>query len=147
MLNRLDYIDETRGIAILAVTLAHILDVMSPTKTLVQVWCYSFELPVFFILGGFLFSYNQRQTLPASAWIKSCVKNTLWPYFTFSVLYILFYKGGIKSTITMFGLGALWFLPAYFAGNVGMYFIGRNKHSSVLRGGDGCNLCCNLTDY
>lgn len=50
---RLAYIDGLKGIAIMVVTLAYILDAMWPNKTYIQTWCYSWELAVFLLQEDF----------------------------------------------------------------------------------------------
>lgn len=131
---RLSYIDDLKGIAIMAVTLAHILDAMWPDKTYIQTWCYSWELAAFFIAGGFLFGIKKSNTKFLN-WFKKGLLGLGWPYITFSIIYILFNRGGIKSTIFLFGIGALWFLPTYFVGRIGIYVIENVRRPNVLGGG------------
>lgn len=124
---RLSWIDDTKGIAVLAVTIAHILDVMSPTSTYIQTWCYSWELAAFFVLGGYMFGFNKSGEIPFLKWLRKCICNFGWPYLVFSIIYLMLFRSGLKATVTLFGIGALWFLPAYFFGCLGVHILSKTK--------------------
>ena len=49
-IKRIDYLDYTKGFGILLVILGHIYDASNPIK----IWLYSFHMPLFFIISGFL---------------------------------------------------------------------------------------------
>ena len=120
--NRINYIDATRGIAILSVVIGHLV----PIGQGIGQYLYSFHMPIFFIISGMLMFYNESwksQSLMSIASRKA--KSLLFPYFSFSILslvYILI-RNGLKAAIeqsfvTLFfdGILTLWFLPAlYFA--------------------------------
>ena len=50
---RLNYLDYAKGIGILLVVLGHIYN--NNTK----LWIYSFHMPLFFIISGYLLEYNK----------------------------------------------------------------------------------------
>ena len=47
---KLDYLDSTRGVALLGGIIGHIFDNCT--------WIYSFHVPVFFIISGYLLYYK-----------------------------------------------------------------------------------------
>ena len=50
---RLNYLDYAKGIGILLVVLGHIYN------NSVKLWIYSFHMPLFFIISGYLLEYNK----------------------------------------------------------------------------------------
>lgn len=122
MSKRINYLDVARGVAILGVVLGHIKGISMNQG--VQ-FIYSFNMPVFFIISGMLFFYNQKwrnQSLSSIA-IKK-IQTLMYPYITFSILSMLIevalnepfmsIKRDIIYTISGYGILTLWFLPALF---------------------------------
>lgn len=133
---RIEWIDYLKAIGIILVSLGHILGSLSKdiyTNNLLLI-CYSIELPIFFLLSGLqikLFKKNASITLVD--FIKKRSKRILWPFFTMSLVYIgldlfivlcklliinvnkislVYYD--VIDTFTLWGVGALWFLPVLF---------------------------------
>lgn len=115
---RINYLDYAKGVSILLVVLGHIYYSDNPIK----IWIYSFHMPLFFIISGFLstnYVSNDKTRI-----IKK-FKSLIIPYILFGGI-IIFFKiifnagltGVVKSYILYFltgtGLDALWFLPALF---------------------------------
>lgn len=136
---RLDYLDMVKGIAIILVVLGHIDLGTNP----ICIWLYSFHLPLFFIVSGILINYKQEMKLDFKIILRKKSFVLLFPYFSFSILYLIydilklliFNKGTLLSilqniylTLSLFGISTLWFLPCLFLGE--MLFIFTSKKFS-----------------
>ncbi|WP_367118171.1 acyltransferase family protein [uncultured Clostridium sp.] len=53
---RLNFIDILKGIAIVLVVLGHIL---YNQNNLIRIWLYSFHIPLFFIISGYLLNFKK----------------------------------------------------------------------------------------
>ena len=123
---RLAYLDMAKGVGIFLVVLGHIEYIEETTLR----WIFSFHMPLFFVIGGFL-SYKKREdskNLPDS--LKSKARGILIPYVSFSLILLTmntlsclldpkFLSGEALArqyldTATGYGVHILWFLPAYF---------------------------------
>lgn len=119
-MKRLKYIDFIKGIAIMLVVFGHI-----PHKenNHFVIWIYSFHIPLFFILSGYLISYRKNNYS-----FKKLFNTLIYPYFTLSFLSISFsfilsiiankkfidLPIAIQKTIFLDGYSTLWFLPSLF---------------------------------
>ena len=125
---RLEYLDIAKGIGIILVVLGHIL-VQSP----LVIWIYSFHMPLFFFLSGYLFYFNKETRFGKFLYKK--VKSILIPYFIYAIAVYLYWflierrlrpgsVDAIKPLIgILYGIGkepwltfddALWFLTCLF---------------------------------
>ena len=118
------YIDILKGLLMMLVIIGHLnfFDYNARTLTLI----YSFHMPAFLIIGGFLSHIDENSKLITI--IKNRIQKTLIPYFTFYLIsFILIPKPtGIEqmnAVVFMFnGIGnpdiatnlPLWFLTLYF---------------------------------
>lgn len=122
--NRITYIDAAKGIGILLVIIAHHF---KETPSL-HWWIYSFHMPLFFIISGYLISVFPSEICFKEQVIKSA-KSLLYSYCTFSLVIItwhfLFYSlfdatpeesinSVILKSVSTYGYHALWFLPVMF---------------------------------
>ncbi len=133
--NRIEYFDIAKGIAILCVILAHFL--VPDIPSLLHRICFSFHMPIFFIIAGYFFKEKDISEL-----IKTKASRLLIPYLfcsigiiIFSVVWNLFLNASqdiernviewIAAVIYGSGnaysdpfwiksIGAIWFLPAMF---------------------------------
>ena len=130
--NRLDYIDAVKGIGILLVVLGHNLQGVPSVTS----WIYSFHMPLFFIVTGYLEAHKRaHETIekPISEYICGKALTLLWPYLTFSILNLIWLvvfqlAMGVQledpfpiillKMTTTYGYRALWFLPAMFLASV-----------------------------
>lgn len=137
----MEYIDVAKGIGIISVLVGHHLQGMD----MVVKWIYSFHMPLFFFITGYL--YELRDTKPESPLylIKNQARRLLYPYVTFSVLMLLWkyfyhivcgvpYTDGedqidimLRNALTTNGIHALWFLPAMFWAST-VYLILRRRN-------------------
>lgn len=134
--NRVEYLDVAKGISMLCVILAHFP--VPDIPMMVNRVCFSFHMPIFFLISGYLFKPRDMKTL---AMHKS--RQLLSPYFftviaviAFSVcftqllgndmssmsrvvqewLWAGFYGSGnsYSDPFWIAQIGAIWFLPAMF---------------------------------
>ncbi len=121
--NRISYLDIAKGIGIIFVVVGHHLSGIPALTT----WIYSFHMPLFFIISGFLLS--ERKTIDIKRFIKKKANSLLYPYIVFSMICILWrlllfvalkslpeesFVVIIVKTLTTYGYHALWFLPTLF---------------------------------
>lgn len=134
---RIPYIDMAKGIGILLVVFGHS---SFPTAAMNQ-WISSFHMPLFFLLSGILLAHTNAHEQPMAALIQKKARTILVPYFSFSVLSIIFtalldtasfsayLPNALMQTVVFYGISVLWFLPALFFGEVIFLFI--KKHTSL----------------
>lgn len=130
---RVDWIDATKGFAIILVVLGHMSYFLPIT---IKVAIYSFHMPLFFFLSGFfLFHEHERFRV----FLLKKIKTLIFPYICFSLFWIFVnYLWGIldvqlSSDISykgiLFGMYTpLWFLLCLFCTQVLLYpFLGNGK--------------------
>lgn len=130
--DRIQWIDVAKGISVALVVLAH----MIPNDSGVGQWIYSFHIPVFFIISGYLLGEKSDWKVQEyKLIIKKRCKSLLYPYLTFSTLslcVILITQGtkevvaNIIKTLSFEGIATLWFLPALFIAELCFIFIKRS---------------------
>ena len=127
---QLDYLDIARGIGIVVVILAHVDTGDNPLCS----WIGSFCMAIFFFVSGALLHYLDRWRNDSFREIMvKRIKGVLYPFFSFSALIIFCYtfmrvvfrRGSfsnireiVKSTLTLSGYDAMWFMPALFFAEV-----------------------------
>lgn len=133
---RINYLDCIRGFALLLVILGHIYIYTNPIK----VWIYSFHMPLFFIISGFLWS---NKNIDIKITIIKRFKALIIPYILFGLVFFILrsnlnssinlsLKNYIFSLLTTSNLGALWFLPSLFIIEVMFSVLNKLKiHDSV----------------
>jgi acyltransferase len=135
------WIDVAKGIAILSVVVGHAINQLNPENTTfvlttIRHFIYSFNMPIFFFLSGFLLNYS---TVPLE-FIRKKIKRLVIPYFftyivTSVILFISYillkipdsfsgfhyFLGMLYGTLLEFRIqtgtdifSPLWFLPALF---------------------------------
>ncbi|MBN8253923.1 acyltransferase family protein [Priestia flexa] len=100
-MNRINWIDTAKGIGILLVVLGH-----TSIPSNLESWIYSFHMPLFFFLSGFLFKESKYPTM--IIFLKKKVQTLLIPYFAFSLLTYLFWA------VILNNIGASsskWYIP------------------------------------
>jgi len=125
-MNRLKYIDWVKGTGMLFVIYGHVITGISNDF---QIWFYSFHVPIFFFISGYLLfhSYNKKKEMDYD--IKKNAKTLLLPYVTFSIFniivqtirnviidndVILKFKNQTKRMFVLQGVTATWFLISLF---------------------------------
>ena len=147
-MERILWLDSVKGIGILLVVIGHCLIDANTLRN----WIYSFHVPLFFLISGFLTaSRNDDTQIPSRAECCQYAKNKLrayiYPYITFSgislVWYIFFYiflgytpseslPIVVLKMVTTYGHNACWFLPALFWTCVISFFTRRTGHNRPL---------------
>ena len=126
---RLHWIDALKGFGIILVVFAH-----HSLPVALNTYIYSFHMPLFFFISGFLFDFG-KYAESASSFVKTRFRYLIVPYFCFAVLTFLFYflLDKVHPGVTDFGTlyevicsilfapgdydlinPPLWFLPCLF---------------------------------
>ena len=124
-LNRLDYLDFTKGFAMIFVVFGHALAIESTNY--IMNWAYSFHMPIFFIISGCLLKYKENNGKRYT--IKTKCYSLLIPYLYFCIANIIIefilskfniniFIYGIERTVTFYGISSLWFVSALFMGEI-----------------------------
>ncbi|HCW52554.1 MAG TPA: hypothetical protein DG753_02185 [Clostridium sp.] len=129
MKQRLNYLDITKGFSIALVVLGHIIP---PGNTSLRNWIYSFHIPIFFIISGYLINLS-KDVIPIPKFIQKKFNALIIPYISFAlinyffIMYNLYIKQELdqKTLIIYFiyiikfcGRSAIWFLPCLFISEV-----------------------------
>ena len=101
--NRVEFIDNTKGIAILLMIISHCVVGYGPLKT----WISSFNMPIFFVICGYLCYLKHPQGISLSrstSYLKKRVLNLWKPYIIFCFILIAFFNAlkflsGASTTI------------------------------------------------
>lgn len=130
-MKNLRYIDQIKGIGIIAVVMLHsgLLD-QSMTA------CISaFIMPLFFMASGMLLNHTQVIRKPRREFYYKRAKAVFIPYVIFGMLYLV--MGAVRGyttpelfgvffeNVTLFGNSVLWFLPCLFMAQVIVYEVYR----------------------
>ncbi len=140
---RIEWIDMAKGYGILCVFVGHMVQ-----SSALGLFVYSFHLPLFFFLSGFLFNPGDN----FFAFLKKKCRGILLPYFTLGLLvvfcdayYPLLFSGRHFSTrhliyeiskefqayIIQCRYATLWYLATLFGVNILMFFICKIKKDAV----------------
>lgn len=84
-MNRLMWIDELKGIAIILVVIGHLFWLPSELHQII----YAFHIPIFFFISGFLF--RQDKYLNIAMLLQKNTHRLLKPYFIFSTISLLLF--------------------------------------------------------
>lgn len=124
---RYDYIDATKGVAILCITFLHFEQGVIPAW--LNTWIGLFMISAFYVTSGWVSGISNKNTSPKEL-LKKRIRQLGVPYLWFSLLIILFdvlwvafglMESGILlrdvyKTIVLRGIGTLWFLPVLLIG-------------------------------
>ncbi|SFM56217.1 acyltransferase family protein [Methanolobus profundi] len=83
---RHQWIDSLKGFAIILVVIGHLNDVSEGLNT----YIYSFHMPLFFFISGYLFNY-QKYKNNSIQFIRKKINSLVIPYFTFTLISYLYY--------------------------------------------------------
>ena len=125
---RIDWIDMAKGYGMIAVIISHLC--LGPLK----LWLYTFHMPLFFFLSGYVFSNKDSFVV----FLKKKSRSLLLPYFSLGIPMVLFtvlftvYKntfsveetiGLIKAFIIQKRVWTLWYIACLFFLNIIFYLI------------------------
>lgn len=137
------YIDIVKGFSILCITMLHYVHNVFPNE--VNVFIGSFMITAFYVTSGWVSAMH-----PSNRSLKELIKKR-WkqlgiPYLWWTAIILVFdfillgfgyydlqYIGTeIYKTITLRGIGTLWFLPALFGGEIIWYWLKSNKNAKLI---------------
>lgn len=135
---RLDYIDATKGVAILCITFLHFEKGIIPGW--LNVWIGLFMISTFYFTSGWITGINNKPISPNEL-LKKRIKQLGAPYLWFSLLIISFdilwvllgfmdsgiLLRDIYKTVALRGIGTLWFLPVLIIGEYIFAVVRNNK--------------------
>lgn len=141
---RLDYIDATKGVAILCITFLHFEQGVIPHW--LNEWIGMFMITAFYVTSGWITGVNGKPIKPNDL-LKKRIRQLGVPYLWFSTIIIVFdvlwiFLGlmdsgtlfrDIYKTIVLRGTGTLWFLPVLIIGEYIFVFV-RNRRNRWLWG-------------
>ena len=142
--NRIEWVDCAKGLAIILVVYGHALTYFSPNFDSIVHVIYSFHMPLFFVLTGYVsaYSYDSEDFF---AFYKKKNITLMKPYFLYAVVLLLFkvlknclsgktLSGGnincIINTILITRksfISELWFLPCLLIAHCLMFFVAKRK--------------------
>lgn len=136
MKKREKFVDIAKGIAILA-----IIDVHLQGRRVFLIG-ESYHVSMFFLVAGLLLQYSNNSLKPRD-YVVSKFYRLMLPYFMFSIMYLIFntvvmlVRDSARiipdavhilfATITLRGIGTLWFLPVMFVSMIVFYFFLKSK--------------------
>ena len=153
---RIEYLDTARAYLILMVVLGHVLIVLNPhydrlLLTAAQEFMSSFYMSGFFIIHGILLSNKSSINVPPWKTVLTArVRTMLVPYLFFEIVGLIFrwvlygqpLPTGFYNLVTVrCNVGADWFLPALFMGNLLYTFWGMRQKSVV----QAVSVCAGIT--
>ena len=124
---RFDYIDATKGVAILCITFLHFEQGVIPDW--LNTWIGMFMISAFYVTSGWVTGISNKP-ITAKELFKKRIRQLGVPYLWFSLLIVLFdvlwvalglMENGvllrdIYKTIVLRGIGTFWFLPVLLIG-------------------------------
>ena len=139
MNSRSKYMDMAKGIGIFAVIVAHI------GVGKIGIWLYSFHLPLFFIISGYFFQFQENFI----CFIKKKSKGYLVPYIGCAIIIALFdfIRGRGSNYIFVYSLirfgfqrryTTLWFLATLFVAVILFWIICKICKNNIAR----ILICC-----
>ena len=146
---RITWLDHAKAMAIILVVAGHFVQSYCPDLNVIFKIIYSFHMPAFFVLSGFLFSEKK----PFKNFIVKKAKSLLLPYVVFSALLLVYrfavnvlngsygdilsqIKENLVSTLLIENdsyFMFLWFFPCLFTANIFLYFIFRVTDKEPVR--------------
>ena len=116
MKERIEYIDQLKGLAILFMVVGHVMQMSLDTNdTPLNKFYTSFHMPIFMFLSG-LFVYNKFKKWNIEefiTFIKSKFRRIMLPFITIGGIYTYLFLGDLVPLITGSFYG-YWFLPSLF---------------------------------
>lgn len=121
MPSRIEWVDVAKGLGIFLVVLGH----MPMIPEMIRLWIFSFHMPLFYFISGYLFK-DKSVKLPFWVIVKKKAKGLLIPYCLYSAVFILtdflLLAGGLPHMLYSFerflsgqgGYDILWFLFSLF---------------------------------
>ena len=136
---RVDYLDLCRGIAISLIVIGHFI-----SNTVIQEWIYSFHVPVFFIISGFILKISNVNKINLKQYISKRIRKLIVPYYFFSIINTIplvivkhfekeYLIDNVFNILILNGFGALWFLPCLFIAELLFIILEKNLNSKLIK--------------
>ncbi len=137
--NRIAWIDMAKGYGMLAVIIAHIV-----YRGPLHDWIYTFHMPVYFFLSGYVFSNKDK----FDVFVKKKARSLLVPYFSLGIPMVVFtfllklYQNSftvnfakelVKNFIIQKRQWTLWYIACLFFLNIIFYLITKSVKTNRLR--------------
>lgn len=143
IVQRANYIDAVKGLAILCITFLHFEDGVIPQW--LYVWTGMFMISAFYFTSGWVTGIQDKK-ITTKEFLKKRIKQLGIPYLWFSVIIITFdillvFVGWMEEkillreifkTVTLRGIGTLWFLPVLIIGETIFCYIRNQKHKILI---------------
>ena len=98
------------------------------TKGFLVQWLYTFHMPLFFALSGYIL-YKFGKHIPFQKFLLKRTKSILWPFILFRFLLFIYWIV-IESHFRSFDMGPIWFLIILYLAELVAYPIFYNKKSN-----------------
>ena len=98
------------------------------TKGFLVQWLYTFHMPLFFALSGYIL-YKFGKNIPFQKFLLKRTKSILWPFILFRLLLFIYWIV-IESHFRDFDMGPIWFLIILYLAELVAYPIFYNKKSN-----------------
>ena len=142
MNKRLDYIDILKGLSILCITFLHFEAGVIPSW--LNTWIGMFMISTFYFTSGWVMGLKEDM-ITVKELVHKRLRSLGIPYLWFSGLILLFdlvlllfgyydwmfIAREVYKTLTLRGIGTLWFLPSLFFGELIFVWL-KNKKSGLL---------------
>lgn len=110
------WIDVLKGIGVILVVIGHI-----SLDNGISNWIYTFHMPMFFALSGYLWSRSAKNTGIKEFLLKR-IKTILWPFILFRILLVVYWIV-VESHFRSLDLGPIWFLIVLFVVEIVAFFL------------------------
>lgn len=131
-MKRVKYIDAAKGYLMLLVIIGHVLIVLNPDYDRLyyiapQAFIYTFHMPAFFIVHGIVLDGTKWREKSGKQFVVRRLQTLMLPYCFFELLGIIWRKvffnqsfttGFLNLATIRCNVGADWFLPAMFLGEL-----------------------------
>ncbi len=137
------YLDIVKGVAILCIVLLHYERKLFPRE--IEIFIGSFMISSFYVTSGWISAMRSCQLsfreLLRKRWRQLGVPYLWWTFFILCFDIILFAVGHydilfigqeIYKSLTLRGVGTLWFLPALFGGEIIWFFLRKKKSYYII---------------
>lgn len=95
--DRIVWVDTAKGLGIILMIIGH----LDPPGSFLHRWIYSFHMPLFFILSGFVFNWKKYSSVSYRTFFRKKSKQLLLPYFKIALCCFVIF--GLISGILVFG--------------------------------------------
>lgn len=140
---RLEYIDMLKGLGILCITLLHFEDGIFPNW--LNSWIGNFMITCFYFTAGWVLATRPEMPSTKQAFRKRLTTIGV-PYIWFAILITIFdvllalcgiydwdkCLADVYGTVTLRGIGTLWFLPALFGAEIIFVWLMNNRNGRLL---------------